>query len=127
MTNTDNDHTLGNYLRARRRELGLTSRGLAELSGLEQATIIRVETGRIRRPRPDILTKLAEALDVDSADLFARASYTAPTSLPSLTPYLRTKYKDLPAKEVAKIEAYAERLARKHGIALAGPQPGEDE
>ena len=43
----------------------------------------------------------ATSLGLDSGDVFARASYTSPTSLPTLKPYLRTKYKDLPPEDVA--------------------------
>lgn len=119
--------TLGAYLRDCRLRRALTSRQLASRAGLEQPTVIRIETGHIRRPRPDILAKLAEALELDVADLFARANYTAPTGLPTLTPYLRTKYKNLPAEDIARIQAYAQKLADRHGIALAGPTAGEDE
>lgn len=121
------NNELGAYLRSCREAHGLSTRGLAARTELEQATIVRIENGVIRRPRPDILAKLAEALDLDSGDVFARADYTAPSSLPSLAPYLRTKYRDLPAADIEKIHLFAEQLAEKHGINLAGPQPGEDE
>ena len=37
------------------------------------------------------------------------------------------KYKDLPPEDVAKIEAFATQLAKRHGITLAGPEGREDE
>ena len=61
------------------------------------------------------------------ADVYAMADYAVPDDLPSFRPYLRTKYRDLPADDVEAIERYAARLAKKHGINLDGPAPGEDE
>ena len=61
------------------------------------------------------------------ADVYAMADYAVPGDLPSFMPYLRTKYRKLPVEDVEKIQAYAARLARKHGIDLTGPAPGEDE
>ncbi len=47
------------------RELhGMTQRGLADATGLPQATISRIERGVIQQPRVEVLTKLADALHV---------------------------------------------------------------
>lgn len=118
---------LGQMLRKRREALGLSTRQLSARTGVNDVTISRIERGEFAAPRPDKLTRLAEALGLSAADVFAMADYVTPTELPSFTPYLRTKYRELPAEAIAEIERYAQRLADEHGVALAGPVLGEDE
>ncbi|MEZ5341204.1 MAG: helix-turn-helix transcriptional regulator [Acidimicrobiales bacterium] len=118
---------LGAVLRGARNNKGYSAVKLGELTDMNDATIIRLENGGIASPAPDKLTRIAEALDLRSADVFALADYTAPTDLPSMSPYLRTKYKDLPPEAAAKIENYTRKIAKQHGISIDGPAPGEDE
>jgi transcriptional regulator with XRE-family HTH domain len=118
---------LGKLLRARREALGLSTRKLEELSGVTGATIVRIEQGEFAAPAPDKLARIADVLGIPLADVYAVAEYAAPQQLPNLSPYLRTKYRDLPDEAAAQIEAYAQRLATKHGVDLRGPAPGEDE
>lgn len=118
---------LGAFLQTRREELGLSARQLASRAATDQTTINRIEQGLIAAPRPDKLARIAEALGLSLADVYAHAGYAVPEDLPSFKPYLRTKYRDLPSDEIEKIEAYAVRLARRHGVRLEGPAPGEDE
>jgi transcriptional regulator with XRE-family HTH domain len=56
-------------LRRLRKRKGLTQQELAKHAGVSQYTITEIETGR-RDPRPSTLRKLANALDVEVADLF---------------------------------------------------------
>jgi len=49
---------------ARRKELGLSQKELAELTGTTQSAIARLERGG-RPPRIDTLLRIAEALDCD--------------------------------------------------------------
>ena len=125
----DDDHArnLGEQLLLKRTELELTTRQVAELAGLEQPTYVRIEKGQFKKPGIDKLAAIAEALQLKTADLYALADYTAPADLPSFTPYLRTKYRDLPAADVERIQTYAARLAKRHGIDISGPVLGEDE
>jgi transcriptional regulator with XRE-family HTH domain len=118
---------LGQVLRTRRQALGLSTRQLSALSGVNDITIVRIELGRFAAPRADKLAKLADALGLRLADIFALAEYVAPSQLPTLQPYLRSKYRDLPPEALADIERYATRLAKRHGVALEGPIDGEDE
>lgn len=118
---------LGDLLRHRREELGLSTRQLGERAGLDGVTVLRFEQGAFAAPRPDKLARVADVLGLSLADVYALADYAVPADLPNLRPYLRTKYRDLPPEDAEKIEAYAARLAKKHGITLAGPAPGEDE
>jgi transcriptional regulator with XRE-family HTH domain len=55
-----------------RKERGLTQRGLANASGVDQATISMVESGK-RRPHLETLDSLADALGVEVGDFFPKA------------------------------------------------------
>ncbi len=118
---------LGALLRARRNELGLSSRVLGKLTGVDAVTIQRLELGAISAPAPDKLARIAEALGLRLADVYAHAGYVVPNELPAFTPYMRTKYGALPDDDLDAIARYAERLAKKHGVNLGGPAAGEDE
>jgi transcriptional regulator with XRE-family HTH domain len=119
--------TIGDVVKARRAEMGLSSPELARLSGVGQSTIIRIESGFIANPAPDKLRRIAEALDLSTAELFALGEYTMPSDLPVFTPYMRAKYHDLTPEDVAEIAAYAAKIAKRRGVSLTGPKPGEDE
>ncbi|WP_198655346.1 ATP-binding protein [Streptomyces geranii] len=56
-------------LRDHRRRLGLTQEELAERSGVSVRTICHVETGRIERPRPATVRRLAGALALTGTGL----------------------------------------------------------
>jgi transcriptional regulator with XRE-family HTH domain len=118
---------LGALLRNRREELGLSTRQLAERVEFDDSTIVRFEQGAYAAPRPDKLARIADALGLTLADVYALADYAVPGDLPSFQPYLRTKYRDLPAPAVAEMERYFQRLAKKFGVDTDGPRHGEDE
>ena len=118
---------LGRRLRARREELELSLRDLERLAGVDNGTIVRIEQGMFTAPAPDKLSRLADALGLTLADVFALADYAAPSQLPSFQPYLRSKYRDLPPEAVEQLERSFQRLAKRHGLDTAGPAPGEDE
>ena len=79
-------------LRKAREEQGLSSRKLAELTGLHHSFLSKLEAGAYETVSPETLMTLAETLNLASADLFSLAGYRLPTSLPSFGPYLRTRY-----------------------------------
>lgn len=118
---------LGRRLRARRDELGLSTRELADRAGMTHSTVVRLEQGNFDAPAPDKLSRIAEALNFSLADVFALADYAIPSELPSFQPYLRTKYRDLPTEAIEQLERSFQRLAKRHGFDPTGPAPGEDE
>lgn len=118
---------LGRLLRQRRQELGLSKMEVAKQVGTTDATIFRIEQGHFAAPAPDKLSRIAEVLGLSLADVFALAEYAIPSELPSFQPYLRTKYRDLPAEAVEQLERSFQRLAKRHGFDPAGPALGEDE
>lgn len=97
------------------------------MSGLHLTSISRIENAEFVSSNPETLAKIAKALDVELIDLYALADIPLPKGLPTFTPYLRSKYTNLPEEALEQIERYASRLARKHGVSLTGPLPGEDE
>ena len=118
---------LGLLLRRRREELGLSARDLEGLAEVDNGTIVRIEQGAFAAPRPDKLSRIADALGLSLADVYSLAEYAVPSDLPSFRPYLRAKYRDLPADAIAQLERSFTRLAKRHGFDPAGPAPGEDE
>jgi transcriptional regulator with XRE-family HTH domain len=124
----DQAKKLGSVFRARRTALGLSTTQVALASGQTQATVVRIEQGQFLNPDPDKLRALAEALDLNLADVLTLAGYPIPNELPSVGPYLRTKYRDLPSEAVDQLQAQVALVLRKHGIEpVDGPQAGEDE
>lgn len=118
---------LGRQLRARREELGLSVRDVERLADVDNGTIVRIEQGAFAAPRPDKLSRMADALGLNLADVFALADYSVPSELPSFAPYLRTKYRDLPGPAVAELERSFKRITKRHGFDPSGPARGEDE
>lgn len=118
---------LGAILKKSRERLGISARELADRSGMADSNVIRLEQGAIANPRPETLKSLADVLGLNLADLYATAGYVQPTGLPSFTPYLRSKYADLPASARRELEASFEQITAKHGYIPGGPKPGEDE
>ena len=63
------DHvSLGGLVRAHRGRLRLTQEELAERAGLSERTLRNLEGGRIRRPYPDTIRRLADALRLTGPD-----------------------------------------------------------
>ena len=112
---------LGSRLRAARDEAGLSIRRLAERVGVHHATVSRIESGEFQQPAPEILQRLAGALEIDVADLLALAGYTIPEGLPSLPAYLRAKYR-MPPEAAAQLSEYFDYLSGKYGIEVE-PDP----
>jgi transcriptional regulator with XRE-family HTH domain len=118
---------LGRRLREQREKLGLSTRELAERAATTHTTVVRLEQGAYDAPAPDKLSRIAAALDLSLADVYALADYSVPGDLPSFRPYLRSKYRDLPAPAVEELERAFARVAKRHGYKPDGPAAGEDE
>jgi transcriptional regulator with XRE-family HTH domain len=79
-------------LKQAREQKGLSNRKLAEMTGLHHSFLSKLEAGSYDSVSAETLMTLAEALEVQPADLFSLAGYRLPESLPSFGPYLRTRY-----------------------------------
>ena len=118
---------LGRTLRDKRTRQGLSIEQLRLASGVDGANIYRLETGGIKKPRPDHLVKLANALQLSLPDLYAMAGLPFPKELPSFSPYLRSRYSGLSDEARRELETAFEQIAAKHGYDPDGPKPGQDE
>ena len=72
--------TFGEFIRQRRQEVGLGIREIERISDgkIKAPYLSRIEHGRENPPGHDLLTKLAELLDVDRDEMFARAEKMPP-------------------------------------------------
>lgn len=127
MTNTTNAAKLGETLKQRRNKLELTIKEVARRSQMTDSNVLRIERGDIPQPRPETLKSLADVLGLDLSDLFNIIGYVQPKTLPSLAPYLRSKYADLPESAAREMESSFAKIAAKHGYDPNGPADGEDE
>jgi transcriptional regulator with XRE-family HTH domain len=101
---------LGRVIHRARDKAKLTQRTLAERAGVSHATIWHLECGDFKRPDPDKLQRIAQALGLEIADLFALVGYVPAESLPSFGTYLRVKWsKELSAKDRKALERDFER------------------
>lgn len=117
---------LADLMQRRREALGISAREAARRSEMHVSSYLRIERGEQSRPSTQSLNALAEALELPASDLFAALGWLPEDELPSLTPYLRTKYHELPEKAVHEMATYFRQLARKYDLS-DGPGPGEDE
>lgn len=92
--------TLGTFVCQARERAGLSLRNLEAITGIPRMKLNRLERDLKIENNADVLQRVAEALELDSDDLFALAGYRPSEKLPSLTPYLRARY-HLPPKALA--------------------------
>jgi len=124
----DQAKALGVFLRNRREALGWSTRHLAGLSGVPDSTIVRFEQGAYAAPSADKLARLAAAMGLNLADVYGLAQYATPGDLPSVGPYLRTKYKHLSPEALESLNRDVSKVLARHGINPGErPRPGEDE
>ncbi|MGW4475845.1 helix-turn-helix domain-containing protein [Nonomuraea sp. NPDC004354] len=105
--------TLGQYLDAARKHARYSLRQLAQESGITLSSLYRLLSDDVDRPSTVNLMRLAQVLDLNPADVFARAGVNAPS--PDLDTLLRSEY-GLPDQAIAQIHAI---------IAAHAPQQGE--
>jgi len=70
--------TLGKYLRSLRDAAGLTLRAVEEKTGVSNAFLSQLESGKVKQPSPVALYKLAEAYGVTYGTLMEYAGYPVP-------------------------------------------------
>jgi transcriptional regulator with XRE-family HTH domain len=117
----------GKWLRERRQEAGISTTQLARMAETTDGTIVRIEQGKISAPAPDKLSRIAEALELSLADVYAMAGYAVPGDLPTFQPYLRRKYRDMPVEAIEDLDKAFARIIKRHGYEADGPVEGEDE
>lgn len=120
--------SLGELIRTQREALGLSQNALAKQSGIDVAYISRIESGEIAQPSAPRLARLADELGLGLTETYAAAAQRPESELlPSFTPYLRTKYGELPEEAQERMGRYFARVSKQHGLDFSGPADGEDE
>ncbi|TQF73361.1 helix-turn-helix transcriptional regulator [Rhodococcus spelaei] len=125
--NEKQSEILAELLRTKRTALGLSASEAARRAGIQPSTLTRLELGQIVAPTAANLQALGAVLGITSADLFATVGWMPEGDLPSMTPYLRSKYRDMPPEAIAEIEQHFAKVAQAHGITVNGPVGNEDE
>lgn len=115
---------LATLVRNRRIELGLSGREIARRAGIDNATVTLIEQCKIAQPRIDTVQALATALELPVTDFYSAMNWLPDNSMPSLRPYMRAKYQDLPEAAVDEVEKFVDWIADKY---RSGPANGEDE
>ena len=72
---------LGRYLRAMREAKGLSLRQVEGKSGISNAFVSQMETGKVKQPSPVILYKLADLYGVPYESLMELVGYPSPSAL----------------------------------------------
>lgn len=115
---------LAELIRSRRHELGISGSELARRAGIDKGLLTLLDQRKIKQPRVETLRALATALEIPLADIYSATNWLPENALPSLRPYMRAKYEQLPDEAVAEVEAVIAKLTRRYG---GGPAAGEDE
>jgi len=114
MTPEQTSHLIS-QLRRKREEAGLSVNEVARRAKVDPGTAWRIEQGMIPTPRAESLIAIGKVLDIPPADLFATVGWLSPDELPTVGPYLRTKYDHLPDEAIEEAEKYiADVLQRYH-------------
>lgn len=127
--NATANNSLAELLARTRKAAGLSLGQIEQATGIPKTNLHKLEQGQIRTPNPTVLPALARVLDIPLADLYAAAGYEQPKTLPTFTPYLRSKYKGLPDEARAELADAFDRITSKYGYdpSASGPAPGQDE
>lgn len=89
MRDDQKHESLAAHLRQAREQSGLSIRELAkQVGGVHHSYLARIENGETANPSTDLLQRLADVLNVDSADLLAYVNVT----LPEPRAYFRRKF-----------------------------------
>ena len=95
------EQSLGEFLRMIRLSIPFTLREAEEASGVSNAYLSQLEGGKIAKPSPPFLHKLATAYQINYEALMEKAGYVGKNATPRLTGRLATfsKQKLTPEEE----------------------------
>ena len=93
---------LGDHIYQKREERGLSTLKLAQQIGIHHSVLARIQLGEIRKPRQEVLAKIAKALDLSPVDLYALAGYETSNELPDIRGFLGVKYRALPTEDIIR-------------------------
>lgn len=70
---------IGSFLRAIREERGITLREAEAISGISNSYLNQIETGKVIKPSPEVLSKLSKMYNVPYELLLEKCGYEVPT------------------------------------------------
>jgi transcriptional regulator with XRE-family HTH domain len=82
--------SLGQHLRSLREQAGWSQRKFATLVGIHHSYLARLENGKTSSPSAELLQRMAETLEIDTADLLTHIGIKP--SLPEPRVYFRHRY-----------------------------------
>src|SRR5258707_11630939 len=74
--------TLGEVLQAAREAKQLSLRAVEKATGVSNAYLSQVESGKIKQPSPTILHKLSEIYEISYTDVLTLAGHPVPSDAP---------------------------------------------
>jgi transcriptional regulator with XRE-family HTH domain len=103
MRERSNHPPLGQYLRTKREEAGLSIRELARLAGVDFAYLSRLESGERSEPSAELLQRIADVLEADASELLAYVGIKP--VMPEPRAYFRKQYgvSESDAEEMAQL------------------------
>jgi HTH-type transcriptional regulator, competence development regulator len=106
---------LGSFLASARQHKQLTLRAVESGTGISNAYISQLETGKIRSPSPVILRKLSDLYNVSYTSVLDLAGYPVPESSDPNTPLtnLAARLGPVSSEEVDELEDYLKYLRSK--------------
>ncbi|MBI1282207.1 MAG: helix-turn-helix domain-containing protein [Anaerolineaceae bacterium] len=107
---------LGKFLQLARESKQLSLRAVEKATGVSNAYLSQVESGKIKQPSPTILHKLSELFEVSYADLLVLAGHPIPSENDSADKLPRTPDRFgmvTPDEEQALVEYLAFLRSRK--------------
>ena len=106
-------HPLGDRLRRARQKRSLTE--VAATAGISSAYLQKLETGGVRQPSPNVLHQLADALDINYADLMRLAGYVVPGDrVPSNELRYALSSEELTDEEARELAEYLDWYRTRH-------------
>jgi transcriptional regulator with XRE-family HTH domain len=115
MSNGRPNKPLGAYIAHHRRAARLSVVEAADAAGVDASFWRKLEHGVYESPSPKMLAPIARVVGAPLADVYALAGYAVADQLPTLTPYLRSKYQ-LPPKALAELQRYFDYLRHYYGV-----------
>lgn len=105
---------LGSFLREARNNAKLSQRDVERETGVSNAYLSQLESGKVQEPSPRILHKLSEVYDIVYADLLLAAGYPLPETGRKRRAALRTtRFGPITADEETALKDYLDFLRSK--------------
>lgn len=124
MIEKKNNETFGEYIVRLRQSKGYSQRKLAQLTGLSNTTISRIESGITEKPDAETIKILAQSLDVDEEYMFMAAGYIEKNepSKPDMPRFTPKEERDI----AKRLEKMREDLLQQQGLMFYGEPVSEE-